>query len=87
MAPESASEGALPQDVNGMTLANKIFLVLVIVSGLSTLGVLFAGLITMARGPADSVERARGSNKLMWWRVRLQFLTLVLILLWWMTKS
>ena len=69
-----------------MTL-NTFFLVLVIVSGLSTLGVLFAGLISMARGPADSVERARGSNKLMWWRVRMQFLTLVLILLWWMTKS
>jgi hypothetical protein len=69
-----------------MTL-NTVFLVLVIVSGLSTLGVLFAGLISMARGPVDSVERARGSNKLMWWRVRLQFLTIVLILLWWMTKS
>ncbi len=69
-----------------MTL-NTVFLVLVIVSGLSTLGVLFAGLISMARGPVDSVERARGSNKLMWWRVRMQFLTLVLILLWWMTKS
>jgi hypothetical protein len=69
-----------------MTL-NTVFLVLVIVSGLSTLGVLFAGLISMARGPADSIERARGSNKLMWWRVRLQLLTLALILLWWMTKS
>ena len=65
-----------------MILANKIFFVLVIVSGLSTLGVLFAGLISMARGPTDSLERARGSNKLMWWRVRLQFLTIVLILLW-----
>jgi hypothetical protein len=69
-----------------MTL-NTVFLVLVIVCGLSTLGVLFAGLIGMARGPADSVERARASNKLMWWRVRLQLLTLVMILLWWMTKS
>ena len=48
-----------------MALANKIFFVLVIVSGLSTLGVLFAGLIGMARGPTDSVERARGSNRLM----------------------
>jgi len=70
-----------------MILANKIFFVLVIVSGLATLGVLFAGLISMARGPTDSVERARGSNKLMWWRVRLQVLTLVFILLWWMTKG
>lgn len=70
-----------------MLLANKIFLVLVIVSGLSTLGILFAGLVSMARGPTDSVERARSSNKLMWWRVRLQVLTLIFILLWWMTKG
>ncbi len=70
-----------------MILANKIFFVLVIVSGLSTLGVLFAGLVSMARGPIDSVERARGSNKLMWWRVRLQLLTLIFILLWWMTRG
>lgn len=70
-----------------MKLANEIFFVLVIISGLSTLGVLFAGLVGMARGPADSLERARGSNKLMWWRVRLQFLTIILILCWWLTKS
>lgn len=69
-----------------MTL-NTVFFILVIISGLSTLGVLFAGLISMAKGPTDSIERARGSNKLMWWRVRLQLLTLVLILLWWMTKG
>ncbi len=70
-----------------MVLANKIFLILVIVSGLATLGVLFAGLVSMSRGPTNSVERALGSNKLMWWRVRLQLLTLVFILLWWMTKG
>ena len=70
-----------------MILANKIFFVLVIVSGLSTLGVLFAGLVSMARGPTDSLERARGSNKLMWWRVRLQFVTGGFILLWWLTKG
>jgi hypothetical protein len=70
-----------------MHTANNIFLVLVIVSGLATLGMLFAGLVSMARGPTDSIERARGSNKLMWWRVRLQFLTIVLILLWWLTRG
>ena len=70
-----------------MHTANNIFLGLVIVSGLSTLGVLFAGLVSMARGPTDSVERARASNKLMWWRVRLQFLTLIFILLWWLTRG
>ncbi len=64
----------------------SILFVLVIVSGLATLGVLFAGLIGMARGPADSVERARGSNRMMWWRVRLQFLTIILILLWYLAS-
>ena len=29
---------------------------------------------------------ARGSNKLMWWRVRLQLLTIVLILLWYLAS-
>ena len=70
-----------------MHTANSIFFVLVIVSGLATLGVLFAGLVSMSRGPTDSVERARGSNKLMWWRVRLQFVTIGFILLWWLTKG
>ncbi|MBS0223358.1 MAG: HIG1 domain-containing protein [Proteobacteria bacterium] len=70
-----------------MKLANEIFFVLVIVSGLTTLGVLFAGLVGMARGPAESLDRARASNRLMWWRVRLQILTILLILCWWMTKS
>ena len=68
-----------------MKLESVLF-VMVIVSGLATLGVLFAGLIGMARGPADSVERARGSNRMMWWRVRLQFLTIILILLWYLAS-
>ncbi|MBS0527487.1 MAG: HIG1 domain-containing protein [Proteobacteria bacterium] len=70
-----------------MHTANTFFFVLVIVSGLATLGILFAGIVGMSRGPTNSIERARGSNKLMWWRVRLQLLTIVFILLWWMTKS
>lgn len=70
-----------------MHTANTIFFILVIACGLGTLGVLFAGLVTMARGPHDSVERAKSSNKLMWWRVRMQLLTLVFIFLWWATKS
>jgi hypothetical protein len=69
-----------------MTL-NTVFLILVIVSGLATLAVLFIGLVGMARGPVDSVERARASNRMMWWRVRLQLLTLVFIFLWWATNS
>lgn len=68
-----------------MKLENVLF-VMVILSGLATLGMLFAGLISMARGPADSLERARGSNKLMWWRVRLQILTVALIFLWYLAS-
>jgi hypothetical protein len=64
-----------------MTLANVLFF-LVIISGLATLGMLFAGLISMSRNVDGNIEGGRRSNKLMWWRVRLQFLTIVLILLW-----
>jgi hypothetical protein len=68
-----------------MSLTN-FFFVLVIISALATLGVLFAGLITMARGPGDSLERGKKSNRLMWWRVRLQMLTLGLVLLWYLSS-
>ena len=61
---------------------DSILFILVILSALATLGVLFAGLVTMARGSGESVELGKKSNKLMWWRVRLQILTLVLVLLW-----
>ena len=64
-----------------MTLANILFF-LVIISGLATLGMLFAGLISMSRNVDGNIEGGRRSNKLMWWRVCLQFLTIVLILLW-----
>ena len=60
----------------------SILFVLVIVSALATLGVLIAGLVTMARGSANRPELAKTSNKLMWWRVRLQMLTLAFLLLW-----
>jgi Hypoxia induced protein conserved region len=63
-----------------MSLVNVLF-TLTIISAIATAGVLFAGLITMARGAADKPELARTSNKLMWWRVRLQMLTLGLLLI------
>ncbi|MBV8409411.1 MAG: twin transmembrane helix small protein [Alphaproteobacteria bacterium] len=67
------------------TLAGILF-VCVIVSGLATLGMLFAGLVNMSRNLDGNVERGRQSNKLMWWRVRLQFLTIILILLWFLAN-
>ena len=57
-----------------------------IISGLATLGMLFAGLISMSRNVDGNVEGGRRSNRLMWWRVRLQFLTIVLILLWYLAS-
>lgn len=68
-----------------MTLANILFF-LVIASGLATLGALFAGLVSMARNTEQSVEGGRRSNKYMWWRVRLQVLTIVLIVLWYLAS-
>jgi hypothetical protein len=66
-------------------LANILF-VLVILSGLATLGMLFAGLVSMSRNVDGNIEGGRRSNRLMWWRVRLQFLTIVLILLWYLAS-
>ena len=68
-----------------MSIANVLF-VLVIVCLFATLGTLFAGLISMSRNVEGTVEGGRRSNRLMWWRVRLQFLTIVLILLWYLAS-
>ena len=65
----------------------KILFVLVIISGLATLGMLFAGLISMSRNVDGNIESGRRSNRLMWWRVRLQFLTIILILLWYFANQ
>ena len=67
-----------------MSFANVLF-ALVIISALATAGVLFAGLITMARGAGDNPELAKTSNRLMWWRVCLQMLTLGLLLILFLT--
>ena len=47
---------------------------------------LFAGLISMSRNVEGTPEGGRRSNRLMWWRVRLQFLTIALILLWYLAS-
>jgi hypothetical protein len=48
---------------------------------------LFAGLISMSRNVDGNIEGGRRSNRLMWWRVRLQFLTIILILLWYFANQ
>ena len=68
-----------------MNIAGILF-VLVIGAMLATLGMLFAGLISMSRNVEGTVEGGRRSNRLMWWRVRLQFLTIALIVLWYLAS-
>jgi len=67
-------------------MAANILFVLVILSGLATLGMLFAGLVNMARNADSSVEGGKRSNRFMWWRVRLQLLTIILIVLWYLAS-
>ena len=52
--------------------------VLVVISMLATLGVMFAGMIGLVRSEDGGGAR---SNKLMRWRVILQFVTLLLFML------
>lgn len=52
-----------------------VFAILIVVAMLMTLGVLFAGMLTMARG--GEFNRKHG-NRLMRWRVALQGLAIVL---------
>ena len=59
-------------------LSDPLFL-LVLAGGLATLAVLVLGLVTFARG---GDFHKRNSNKIMRWRVGLQFLTVVLFMTW-----
>ena len=68
-----------------MTLASVLF-VLVIVCGLSTLGVMMVGVLSMGHDAADGLDNQRRSNRLMVWRVRLQLLTVLLMPLWWLAS-
>ena len=54
--------------------------VLVVISMAATLGVMFAGMIGLVRTDQSAAGGAR-SNRLMRWRVILQFVTLVLFAL------
>ena len=63
---------------------STVFFALAILSALATLGILFAGILSMGRGGGR--EAGMRSNKLMRWRVMLQGAALVFIILWWVTK-
>jgi len=59
-------------------LSDPLFL-LVIAAALSTFGVLFLGLLSFAK---SGDWHKRNANKIMRWRVGLQFLTVVLFMTW-----
>ncbi|MCF6272134.1 MAG: twin transmembrane helix small protein [Rhodobacteraceae bacterium] len=59
-------------------LSDPLFL-LVLAAGLATLGVLVLGLFTFAKG---GDFHKRNSNKIMRWRVGMQFVTVVLFMTW-----
>ncbi len=63
---------------------NVVFPVLLIIAMVLTLGVLFAGLITMARG--GEFSRKYG-NKLMRWRVIMQGIALIILALAFLAKE
>ncbi len=64
--------------------SDPLFL-LVILAGLSTLAVLVLGLLSFAKSGAF---HKRNANKIMRWRVGLQFLTVVLFMTWiYLTKG
>ena len=68
-----------------MTLANVLF-VLVLLSGLATLGTLFVGVLSMGRDQSEVTAAATRSNRLMVWRVRLQLITVLLMPLWYLAS-
>lgn len=68
-----------------MTLAILLF-VLVLVSAVTTLVVMSAGVLSMGRDEADATAGAHLSNRLMAWRVRLQLITVLMIPLWYLAS-
>ena len=66
-----------------MKFLSYLFLILAGLSMLGALGSIFVGMAGMSHG---GVERARRSNRFMWWRVRLQLAAIVFIILWYITS-
>ena len=66
-----------------MKFISYLFLILAGLSMLGALGSIFVGMAGMQGG---GIDHARRSNRFMWWRVRLQFLTIILIVLWYLAS-
>ncbi len=66
-----------------MKFVSNVFFILAGVAMLGALVSIFVGMLGMT---ADGLERARRSNRMMWWRVRLQLAAICFIVLWYLTS-
>jgi len=63
-------------------MAKALSYIALIFAGLCMLGALGSIFIGMLRVGQGGVEGARRSNRMMWWRVRLQMAAIVMIVIW-----
>jgi hypothetical protein len=63
-------------------MAKAFSYIALIFAGLCMLGALGSIFIGMMRAGQGGVEGARRSNRMMWWRVRLQMAAIGLIIIW-----
>jgi hypothetical protein len=68
-------------------MAKALSYIALIFAGLCMLGALGSIFIGMMRSGQGTVEGARRSNQMMWWRVRFQIGAVVLIVVWYFLKS
>ncbi|MCW5747536.1 MAG: twin transmembrane helix small protein [Alphaproteobacteria bacterium] len=68
-------------------MAKALSYIALIFAGLCMLGALGSVFIGMLRAGQGGIEGARRSNRIMWWRVRLQMAAVALIVLWYLLKS
>jgi len=68
-------------------MAKALSYIALIFAGLCMLGALGSIFIGMMQAGQGGVDGARRSNRMMWWRVRLQIAAVVLIIVWYLLKS
>lgn len=68
-------------------MAKALSFIALIFAGLCMLGALGSIFVGMLRSGQGGIEGARRSNRMMWWRVRLQIAAIVLIVVWYLLKS
>lgn len=68
-------------------MAKALSYIALIFAGVCMLGALASIFIGMLRAGQGGIEGARRSNRMMWWRVRLQMAAIGFIVLWYLLKN